>query len=128
MELQCLVCGESLVGGLDTYGPVGLELCWACWSLCGDEPEWLVAMRYFEGAHYGLAPHIHHYDDQGNLILGATEFLPLPAPDEDGLIVLDGHCFKPDPEAPGLGIWFVRRSDAIKFELALEGLTVYDGL
>lgn len=122
MTLSCFVCDAPLAGGLDTYGPPGLELCWACWSICGDEPEWLSALREFDGAHYGLGPHVHTYDADGNLVMGATKFVPLPEPDHDGLIEIDGQVFKPDPMVPGLGLWFRKRSHAIKYELVREGL------
>lgn len=86
-----------------------------------------MAMRQFDGAHYGLGPHVHTFDADGNLVMGATRFLPLPAPDESGLIEIDGQVFKPDPDAPGLGIWFLRRSDALKHELVKEGRIDHEG-
>lgn len=33
--LECVLCGAELTGGIDTFGPLGLESCAACWSEYG---------------------------------------------------------------------------------------------
>ena len=42
-EIRCAICGKALSGELDTYGEVGLPMCWDCWSLieslCDDDEE-----------------------------------------------------------------------------------------
>ncbi len=115
---QCIVCEKELFGNLDTFGPIDLEMCWDCWKQAGDEPEWAGA-----DAIYGLGPHIHTFDENGNIAIGGTKFLPMPEPDaETGLINIEGRYFKPDPEAPGCGTWFRTLKDAHKFEMLNEGL------
>ena len=114
---KCIVCERELVGGLDTFGPIGLEMCWDCWKVAGDEPEWA-----WVDAVYGLAPHFHTYDWQGNLIIGGTRFLELPACDDSGLIAVREQFFMPDPDCLGLGTWFRSRESALRFTLLKEGL------
>ena len=115
--MNCTVCDKALSGRLDTFGPVGCEMCWDCWKIAGDEPEWAMV-----DAVYGLGPHVHSYDSDGNLIIGGTTFLELPERDAQGLILVNGQYFKPDPEAPGLGTWFRDRQSAYHFEMLKEGL------
>lgn len=96
--MQCIICETELTGGLDTYGDRGQEVCQRCWFEHGfdiDEPE----------SWYGLAPHKHAFDKDGNIIIGGTTFEPLPEPDANGDIVIDGYVFTPDHEAPGCGVW-----------------------
>ena len=30
-EHECIVCGKSLTGGCDTFGPIDAEMCWRCY-------------------------------------------------------------------------------------------------
>lgn len=30
--MQCVVCKTALNNGIDTFGDVGLEMCWGCYS------------------------------------------------------------------------------------------------
>ena len=115
--MNCIVCETQLSGSLDTFGPVGQEMCWDCWKLAGDEPEWAMV-----DAVYGLGPHVHTFDADGNIIIGGTVFLDTPEPGPDGLIQFDGGYFMPDAEAPGLGVWFRDREAARKFTMLKEGL------
>ena len=105
--MKCTVCERQLSGKLDTFGPLGVEMCWDCWKVAGDEPEWVMT-----DAVYGLGPHVHSYDADGNIIIGGTKFLPVGDTDGQGLVTVDGLYFKPDPEAPGLGTWFKDRAAA----------------
>lgn len=94
-SLHCIACGAPLTGGVDTYGPIDAETCWACYAELAGEPEmW-----------YGLAPHVHD-SSQGIGVPGvSTQFLPL-TPDEEGRYVLDdGTQFIPDADTPGLGFY-----------------------
>ncbi len=36
--MNCTCCQQPLTGGLDTYGDVGQEMCWDCWSELVFEP------------------------------------------------------------------------------------------
>lgn len=38
-QLHCTCCHTPLTGGLDTYGDVGEEMCWECWSSFMDDTE-----------------------------------------------------------------------------------------
>jgi hypothetical protein len=85
--MNCICCGVELTGGIDTFGDVNLEMCRSCWFETQTNVEtW-----------YGLAPHKHTYDEQGNIIIGGTVFTGEPIP--------EGCTFTPDPDAPGCGIW-----------------------
>ena len=30
--MLCVICAKKLKNGIDTYGEVGEEMCWTCWS------------------------------------------------------------------------------------------------
>jgi hypothetical protein len=99
-ELYCRNCSKPLYGGLDTFGPVGQEVCFVCdIELSRAEPyslEW-----------YGLAPHYHDLTITGSHI-GSTVFVPLPTEkNEYGWYVVEpGLFFLPDDETAGrLGLW-----------------------
>lgn len=38
-HLKCTCCSEPLSGGLDTFGDVGREMCWTCWSSFMEMPR-----------------------------------------------------------------------------------------
>ena len=41
--MECVICGEALSGGIDTFGPLGLESCRSCWlehGISGDYDPW----------------------------------------------------------------------------------------
>ena len=83
--LMCTVCEKPLTGGLDTYGAHNEPMCWDCYAELSSEAG---------ETYYGLAPHVHHVDEQGRM---TTEFLPLTDKDKER--------FMPDPDAPGCGVW-----------------------
>jgi len=35
--MRCINCGKPLRGNIDTYGDVGQELCWKCYSEITDQ-------------------------------------------------------------------------------------------
>jgi hypothetical protein len=96
--MNCVVCSKPLTGNIDTFGPIGVEMCQSCYLNVGDEPDNIESW-------YGLGPHRHTYDENGRIVFGSTEFLPLPEPDENGDYVFGSMIFTPDPEAPGCGVW-----------------------
>ena len=70
-------------------------MCWECYAEGNNH----------EGeSHYGLGPHEHSYDKDGNILIGGTRFLPLPERGENDIYDLGDTWFWPDPEAPGCGI------------------------
>ena len=96
--MNCVICGQPLIGGLDTYGDVQEPLCQACFFEHGVGSE-------MSEPWYGLAPHHHDVSLTGSII-GSTVMDEVPEPDEDGDIVLPGNLlFTPDPDAPGLGTY-----------------------
>ena len=100
-ELTCMICGCPLSGGLDTYGAVGQELCFADWLALAYEDEQV------EQTWYGLAPHHHDLTITGSVI-GSTVFDALPEEkNERGeYIIQPGLFFLPDDETGGyLGLW-----------------------
>lgn len=96
--MNCIVCGKKLSDGVDTFGPVNQEMCWECWSSLGDDSD-------MPDSWYGLAPHDHAYDANGQIIIGGTTFKSLPKPDQNGDYIIGNLIFTPDPDAPGCGIW-----------------------
>lgn len=114
--MECVVCNKPLNGNLDTFGERGLEMCWEHWSIAGDEPELAMTDSF-----YGLGPHEHSYDENGQIIIGGTKFLPL-GPSEDGLHRVNGMWFLPDPESDGCGTYFRDKSSAFRFELLVNGI------
>lgn len=97
--MKCEVCGKALSGGLDTYGDVGHEICEDCFLTFGDDVD---------DCWYGVAPHHHDFEQSGGGWIGSTVLDPLPAPDENGDILLpDGRLFHPDAETDGAcGMYF----------------------
>jgi len=63
--MTCTLCNKNLAGGLDTFGPLA-------------SPD-------------GLAPHQHAFDGLGNIIIGSTQFLPLPKKEGGGIRSGLGH-------------------------------------
>jgi hypothetical protein len=96
--MECTICGKHLDNGLDTFGEIGLEMCWPCWSELGDEATETESW-------YGLGPHHHQYTHEGQIVIGSTTLDPLPPKNEDGSYTIGNLRFSPDPDAPGLGIW-----------------------
>jgi len=94
MKAHCVACGKELTGGLDTFGGVGSEMCWPCYSETNAEGQ---------ASYYGLGPHHHDLTVTGSII-GST-VMDEVKPDANGQIVVDGATFTPDPDAPGLGVW-----------------------
>lgn len=81
---ECSICHKS-ISGLEVFGDVAYPLCWNHYAALNSE---------YRDTYYGLGPHEHKYDEDGNIILEATVFL-----DEEP------ESFTPDPDAPGLGVW-----------------------
>jgi hypothetical protein len=80
---KCMMCGKYLIG-IHAYGTTHNPLCWHCYSkVNGQDQSW-----------YGLAPHEHSYDENGEIIIGGTRFVDEVAEE-----------FTPDPDAPNCGIW-----------------------
>lgn len=108
--MNCIKCDHELTNGVDTYGDIGAEMCWDCWSESGDDPNG--DMGYI----YGLGPHLHAFDADGNIIIGGTTFLdPAGEPDEYGLYHLDvsqtagavySLYYPLGGEDAGMGLWF----------------------
>jgi hypothetical protein len=101
MELYCTICKTPLTGGLDTWGHVGLEMCFDCELALSREAE------TYEVDWYGLAPHHHDLSITGSVI-GSTVFDPLPAEKNElgEYIVEPGLFFLPDDETGGyMGLW-----------------------
>lgn len=99
--MNCSLCNKPLSGGMDTFGEVGQEMCWDCYSsllIEGEEEEiteW-----------YGMAPHHHDFAVTGTYI-GSTVLDPLPEPNANGEYEIEpGLFFRPDPEVDGaMGTW-----------------------
>lgn len=98
---NCMVCGKELLTSLDEYGDVNQEVCQSCWLERGDvDPD-------MPESWYGLGPHKHAFDTNGNIIIGGTTFEPLseyPKTDS-GEYIIGNLLFMPDSEEPGCGIW-----------------------
>ncbi len=99
-EKRCIRCDKPLSGGLDTFGAIGLEMCWGCYAETCGCPEGIDSF-------YGLAPHHRDLSITGSLI-GSTVLNPLPDPD-NGEYDLGWATFVMDPEAPGCGTYFPKR-------------------
>ena len=42
-RMECVICGKSLTGGSDTFGPRGIESCCSCWleyGISGPHDPW----------------------------------------------------------------------------------------
>jgi hypothetical protein len=94
--VKCTICGEPLNNDIDTFGDVGQEMCWACWSDIEYENTW-----------YGMAPHYHNLELTGSFI-GSTVFKELPEPNENGEYWIPEYnaWFRPDEEVGGdAGVW-----------------------
>lgn len=49
---SCVVCGKELTNGSDTYGDIGLEMCWECYSsLFEDMVLTPIGCGYFKEYH-----------------------------------------------------------------------------
>lgn len=97
-ELKCVACEAPLTGGLDTYGDLGYEMCFVCWTRFDDVPE--------NRSWYGMAPHHHDLTLTGDYI-GSTVYDPLPEPDANGVYFVNGRYFIPDAETDGaMGVWY----------------------
>ena len=81
----CSICGKT-VKGLEEYGDSNFPLCWDHYAGLNSQ---------YSDSYYGLAPHEHTYAVDGTILLGGTNFLDVPMPEN----------FTPDPDAPGLGVW-----------------------
>lgn len=103
-DMECTVCHKP-IAGFEIFGKTGFEMCFDHWIDCMIAD---VAESSGKDSWYGLGPHVHSYDDNGNILIGGTRFMTLPEPNADGYIIIDGLLFIPDPDAPGLGIWRVR--------------------
>lgn len=101
--MNCISCGKQLSNGLDTYGAVGQELCWRCYSEHLEEGLNAPTVDY-----YGLAPHRHDLTITGSYV-NSTVFEPLTQyekKDSRYWIPERGLWFWPDPEMKGeMGIW-----------------------
>jgi hypothetical protein len=93
--MNCAFCGKELTGSIDTFGAIGQEVCQSCWLEHGN------AEVDMPDVWYGLAPHVHQYDANGNIIIGGTKILY----EGKEPIEVDGATFCPDPESPGCGVW-----------------------
>lgn len=104
-KLNCVSCGCTLYNDVNTFGEVGQEMCWTCWSR--DIPLEDIRDMEDEG-YYGLAPHHHDTTITGSLI-GSTVYEPLPGePNENGEYWIPDRnaWFWPDPEMDGMmGVW-----------------------
>ena len=69
-DLKCTCCEKPLSGGIDTFGDIGQEMCWTCYSECSGMGEPV------EQSWYGLAPHHHDLSITGGII-GSTVLEPL---------------------------------------------------
>ena len=87
-EHICSLCGKR-IEGIEIYGDVAQPMCWDCYAMVNSQ---------WSDLYYGLGPHEHQYDEEGNIIIGATKFL-----DEQP------ENFTPDPDAPRLGVWEMPR-------------------
>lgn len=89
--------------GLDTYGAVGQEMCWDCYSAHLEEGLKAPVVNY-----YGLAPHKHDLALTGSYI-GSTVFEALDQYEKrDGRYWIPERemWFWPDSETDGqMGIW-----------------------
>lgn len=83
--MNCVVCGQELTGRLDTFGARDAPMCWTCHSEMASEGT---------QPYYGLGPHHHDLTITGSYI-GSTVFDAQDDPE-----------FMPDPDAPGLGVWY----------------------
>jgi len=93
------MCGDRIDKLFQQYGDIGNEVCIICWLKFGGDSDAIPE------SWYGLAPHKHAYDENGNVVIGGTEMLPLPERNEYGEYIIDGLIFTPDDSTPGMGYW-----------------------
>lgn len=96
-HLNCVLCGIELTGEIDTFGLIGQEMCWDCWSSEQD----------YDDSYYGMAPHHHDLSITGSYI-GSTILDPLPERNENGAYWIESAqmWFRPDLEVDGaMGVW-----------------------
>ena len=94
----CAMCGDEIKQLYQQFGDIGEEVCIVCWLKHGVD----CVLKTW----YGLGPHVHTYDDIGNIVIGGTQFLPLEEYEKkNNSYLINGFRFIPDTDAPGLGMW-----------------------
>jgi hypothetical protein len=97
----CILCGCA-VRERDTYGDIYSPICFDC--------HWGMVDEYYSQDWYGVAPHTHDLTKTGSFI-GSTVLKDLTDRlNENGEFDCgNGLFFRPDPDAPGLGVYSRRR-------------------